>query len=122
MSNKKFSIGEQEILRSNPWVKNVTENSITYTEEFREYFVIQYSKGKGPRQIFIEAGFNVNILGYKRIKCSSNRFRNMEKRAEGLKDTRICNSGRPLEHDLTNEEKISKLENENLKLKQQLLQ
>lgn len=120
MSNKKFTIQEQEQLRNNPWVKKVSENSITYTEEFREYFINQYNIGIGPTQIFKEAGLNPKILGAKRIKCSSNRFRKMDKRIEGLKDTRTTNSGRPLEHELTDEEKIKKLENENLRLRQQL--
>ena len=44
----------------------------------------------------------------------------MDKRLDGLKDTRTTNSGRPLEHELTNEEKMKKLENENLRLRQQL--
>ena len=44
----------------------------------------------------------------------------MDKRLDGLKDTRTTNSGRPLEHELTDEEKFKKLENENLRLRQQL--
>ena len=44
----------------------------------------------------------------------------MNERVEGVKDTRATNSGRPLEHELTDEEKIKRLENENLRLRQQL--
>ena len=120
MSNKKFTAKEQEILSLNPWVKKVTENSITYTEAFREHFINQYNLGKGPTQIFSEAGLSPTILGAKRIKCSSERFRKMDKRLDGLKDTRTTNSGRALEHELTDEEKFKRLENENLRLRQQL--
>ena len=44
----------------------------------------------------------------------------MDKRLDGLKDTRTTNSGRALEHELTDEEKFKRLENENLRLRQQL--
>ena len=120
MSNKIFTIEEQEKLRVNPYVKNVTDKSITYTEEFREYFINQYNLGKSPKEIFKEAGFDINILGNKRIKSNTNRFKKMSERIEGFKDTREENSGRPLKHELTDEEKIVKLKEENLKLKQQL--
>lgn len=120
MSNKIFTIEEQEKLRVNPYVKNVTDKSITYTEEFREYFINQYKQGKLPKEIFKEAGFDINILGNKRIKSNTNRFKKMSERIEGFKDTREENSGKPLKHELTDEEKIVKLKEENLKLKQQL--
>lgn len=120
MSNKIFTIEEQEKLRVNPYVKNVTDKSITYTEEFREYFINQYKQGKLPKEIFKEVGFDINILGNKRIKSNTKRFKKMSERIEGFKDTREENSGRPLKHELTDEEKIVKLKEENLKLKQQL--
>ena len=120
MSNKIFTIEEQEKLRVNPYVKNVTDKSITYTEEFREYFINQYNQGKLPKEIFKEAGFDINILGNDRIKSNTKRFKKMSERIEGFKDTRDENSGRPLKRELTDEEKIVKLKEENLKLKQQL--
>lgn len=120
MSNKIFTIEEQEKLRVNPYVKNVTDKSITYTEEFREYFINQYNLGKLPKEIFKEAGFDINILGNERIKSNTKRFKKMSERIEGFKDTREENSGRPLKRELTDEEKIVKLKEENLKLKQQL--
>ena len=120
MSNKIFTIEEQEKLRVNPWVKNVTDKSITYTEEFRKYFINQYNLGKLPKQIFIEAGFDINILGDERIKSNTKRFKKMSERLEGFKDTREDNSGRPIGGQLSDEEKIKRLKDENLKLKQQL--
>ena len=44
----------------------------------------------------------------------------MSERIEGYKDTREENQGRTLKNDFTDEEKIVKLKEENLKLKQQL--
>jgi hypothetical protein len=120
MSNKIFTIEEREKLRVNPYVKNVTDKSITYTEEFREYFINQYNLGKLPKEIFKEAGFDINILGNERIKSNTKRFKKMSERIEGFKDTREENSGRSLKRELTDDEKIVKLKEENLKLKQQL--
>lgn len=120
MSKIKFTIYEIEQFRNNPWIKNISENSITYTEEFREHFILEYNKGKSPSVIFREAGFNIEILGKDRISSATKRFKKMSKRVNGLKDTRTSNSGRPLEHELTDEEKLKKLESENLRLRQQL--
>ena len=107
MSNKTFTIEEQEKLRVNPYVKNVTDKSITYTEEFREYFINQYNLGKLPKEIFKEAGFDINILGNKRIKSNTKRFKKMSERLEGFKDTREDNSGRPIGGQLSDEEKLN---------------
>lgn len=120
MSNKKFNEDEQEKLRKNPWVKKVSDKSIQYSDEFREHFINEYNLGKGPTQIFIESGFDPTILGYDRIKQSSERFRKMDNRIDGLKDMRSENSGRPSEKGLSEEEKIEKLQEENKRLKQQL--
>lgn len=120
MSNILFTEQEQELLRKNPYVKKVSSKSITYTEEFREFFVNMYNLSKGPTEIFIMAGFDPKILGAKRIKKASDRFRNMEKRIDGFHDMRSKNSGRKLEHELSNDEKIAKLENENKRLRQEL--
>ena len=48
MSNKLFTEQEQGLLRKNPYVKNVSSKSITYTEEFREFFVNMYNLSKKP--------------------------------------------------------------------------
>lgn len=120
MSKKRFSEEEQEKLKKNPWIKKVTDKSILYSDEFREHFIKEYNLGKGPNQIFIESGFDPAILGYDRIRHSSERFRKMDKRIDGLKDMRSEKSGRRSEKELSEEEKIEKLKEENKKLKQQL--
>ena len=70
------------------------------------------NKGKSSRQIFEEAGFDVEIIGIRRIKSASERWRAAYK-AEGvlgLKDTRKESSGRPRLKELTLEEKYARLE------------
>ena len=51
MSEKLFTAEEIEILRKNPYVRNVSEKAITYTDELKEYFMSEYSQGKMPSQI-----------------------------------------------------------------------
>jgi transposase len=112
MSKKLFTEKEIAILSKNPYVKSVSSKGITYSDEFKQHFVSEFSKGKFSRQIFEEAGFDVEIIGTQRIKSASERWRAAYK-AEGLlglKDTRKDSSGRPRLKELTLEEKYAKLE------------
>jgi transposase len=125
MSDKIFTQDEIEILSGNKYVKRVSAKGITYTDEFKRLFISENEKGKLPRVIFEECGFNIDILGIKRVKSSGNRWRNAyrEDGVLGLKDTRIENSGRPREKDLTLEEKYERLmaQNKLLKAENELL-
>ncbi|WP_027632860.1 HTH domain-containing protein, partial [Clostridium hydrogeniformans] len=75
MSEKLFSKEEIEILSNNKYVKNVSEKGITYTDEFKRLFIAENEKGKFPRDIFSECGFDINIIGLKRIRSSGSRWR-----------------------------------------------
>ena len=66
---------EVSILKKNPYVEDVRENRVTYSEEFKLLFVKEYFEGKKPMRIFQDAGFDVNILGSKRIERCSARWR-----------------------------------------------
>ena len=107
-----FSNEEIEILSKNKYVKNVTSKGITYEEEFKQIFISENTKGKLPRQIFTECGFDINILGSERVKSLAKRWRNSCKEYEilGLSDSRKINSGRPSTKDLSIEEKYVRLE------------
>ncbi len=80
MSNKLFTKEEVKILSENKYVKNVSEKGITYTDEFKNIFIIENEKGKFPREIFDECGFDINIIGIKRIKSAGNRWRTSYKK------------------------------------------
>ena len=112
MSKKLFTNEEIELLLKNKYVKNVTSKGITYTEEFKNIFIYEHSKGKLSSQIFQEYGFNVDTLGIHRIYSASKRWRKSFKNEGvlGLSDARNLNSGRPRTRDLSLEEKYSKLE------------
>ncbi len=63
MSKNYFTPEQVEQLRKNKYVKHVLEKSITYTEEFKEVFKMEYNSGKLPSQILTEMGFNYKALG-----------------------------------------------------------
>lgn len=119
MSKKLFNREEVEILKKNEYVKNVTEKAITYTNEFKKKFILEYDKGGIPRKIFESCGFSIDIIGIKRVETSSKRWREKyrENGIMGLDDTRKGNSGRPREKDLSLEEKYERLKAQNAFLK-----
>lgn len=118
MSIYRFTEKEIEALKNNPNVKSVTEKAITYTKEFKEYFIREYSKGRLAREIYEESGFSVELLG-ERIKNSTYRWKRQSKRLEGLKDTRKGGSGRPRTKHLTKDELIKRQKAEIAYLKQE---
>jgi transposase len=114
MSKKIFTEKEIKLLSANNYVKSVSSKGITYTDEFKHIFITEREKGKCGKQIFEENGFDVDILGIQRIKSASRRWKDayIERGISGLRDTRAGNSGRPLERELTLEEKNARLEAE----------
>ncbi len=75
MGRGKLTAEEIEILQRNPYVVKATEKSVVYTNKFKEHFIEEHSLGKKPSQIFIEAGFDINMLGSKRIERACARWR-----------------------------------------------
>ena len=112
MSQKTFTERELKHLRKNPYVKKVSEKAITYHEEFKHFFISQIEDGKTPRMIFEQAGFEVDVIGMKRIEAAASRWKKAYKTSgvSGLKDTRQTKSGRRLNRMLTEKEQTAKLE------------
>ena len=110
MGKKYFTQEQVEQLRQNKYVKNVSEKAITYTEEFKEVFLLEYNEGKLPSQILDEMGFDYKALGQRRIDNIVQRIKYQSLRPDGFKDTRADNPnmGRPSTKDLTPEEIIAK--------------
>jgi hypothetical protein len=112
MSKKLFTDKEIEILSNNPYVKSVSTKGITYTDEFKSIFISDSENGKSPRLIFEENGFDIDIIGIVRVNRAAYRWRTAYKESGvlGLRDTRKDNSGRPINRELSLEEKNAKLE------------
>lgn len=110
-----FNKKEQEQLRSNPNVKAVSEKGITYSDDFKRHFIAENEKGRLPREIFKEAGLDMELIGHQRVHSAGKRWRATYRKdgVTGLQDTRKINSGRPLGRELTLEEKIVRLEAKN---------
>lgn len=112
MSLKEFTENEIEILKKNKNIKNISKKGITYTDDLKSFAVTELEKGKTPRQIFESAGFDVQIIGMKRVSTACDRWKRSysKKGIIGLTDTRKGNSGRPTTRDLTAEEKLERAE------------
>lgn len=114
-----FTEEQQEKLRKNPYIKRVSDKTITYTAEFRELFANKYHAGKTPSEILTECGIDHKLLGSRRKDGLVAMVKKCELRLDGFKDTRIGNSGRPATKDLTDAERINKLEHQVKYLKQE---
>lgn len=99
-----FTKEQTEKLRSNPYVKHVSEKAITYIEEFREEFYIRYQENPFPSKILVEMGFDLHVLGKSRIYNISKRVKAQASRPTGFKDTREDMSGRPRHKERTSDE------------------
>jgi transposase len=112
MSKKTFTEKEVKQLSSNPYVKKVSTKGITYTEDFKRIVIAEKEKGKFARQIFEECGFDTEVIGMTRIRAASKRWQAAYKKngVTGLNDTRLGNSGRPREAELSLEEKNARLQ------------
>ena len=117
MSKKTFTENEVKELSKNPYIKHIGEKGITYTKEFKEYFIQEMNNGKGTTEIFLKAGFDTKLIGRKRMDMFAYRVK-----YKGIEDTRKGNSGRPRIHDkkeLNDEETIKLLKHEKALLEQE---
>lgn len=122
MGKNYFTDEQVEFLKSNKYIKNVSNKGITYTLEFKELFINEYNN-KTSSQIFEEAGLPLAILGRSRIKNCSTLWRRQSLERGSVEDTRKVNPGRPVTRDLTPEEIIEKqkLQIETLKQENEFL-
>lgn len=112
MSKVIFSSKDIKNLQANPNVERVSELAVTYKDDFKKKFMEEYLAGKLPRQIFEDNGFDINILGIRRVEQSAYRWKKAYEKDGiiGLADTRKTASGRPLERELSQEEIIERQE------------
>lgn len=75
MNRKVFTEEQQQLLRQNPYVYSVTASRIQLTKEFKELFLAAYNAGSSPREILVNYGFDISILGERRIWSISRHIR-----------------------------------------------
>lgn len=67
MSRNQFTEEQLRILRQNPYVYSITGNRMTLTREFKELFMKAYNAGESPRTILENHGFDISIIGDRRV-------------------------------------------------------
>ena len=75
MSKKLLTEEQQQIHRKKPYIYNATETRITLTKEFKELFMTAYKAGESPRKILEDHGFDISIIGERRIWSISQHIR-----------------------------------------------
>jgi transposase len=81
-----FTQSEIDILSKNKIIKNGSPKKITYQDWFKELFIAEHNAGKLPRDIFIENGFDPEMLGQNRFDRCSVRWHSKANRPEGVRD------------------------------------
>lgn len=89
--NSHFTDEQLEHLRANPYVKSVSQSSVSFTEEFKQYFWHRLQEGVITRQIFIECGIDPDALGKRRMDGFRYSLKQNSKRVEGFSDKRRGN-------------------------------
>ena len=113
MTKNKFSKEQINELLKNMNVIRCSEKAITYDKNFKVIAVNKYLNGCSAKEIFKEAGFDIDILGrntpYYRIRDWLRVFK-LKGKDELLKEARGKNGGRPKTKGLSDTEKIERLE------------
>lgn len=81
-------------LQEHPYVAKATEWSVCFTPEFKRMAYEAYCSGKSMREIFIEAGIDVEILGKKRLQNFSNKLMEKSEENPSFEDRRRSNSSK----------------------------
>lgn len=105
------NLNEEEIrtLRKNPYVVDVNERGVSYSKDFKFLFIKEYMQGKKPTAIFKDAGFDVKVLGSKRIERACARWKeSYEAGTLGVRSAKLekCGSAgaRRIENDAIDDE------------------
>lgn len=109
-----FTEYERKILGSNPNVLQVSEKGITYRPEFKLHAVSSQAKGRTPTQIFLDAGFDIDLIGKEKPKDCLRRWRQVYASLgeQGLLQERrgSKSAGRQPKKELTLEDKLRRAE------------
>ena len=111
MSDRLFDPEARAQLVANKNVLRVTEGTITYSPDFKvEAVRANLIQGKPPLLIFLDAGFNLDLIGHETPKRCLKRWRKIFKQRgeQGLRDDRRGKNatGQRDERELTVEEKL----------------
>lgn len=107
-------------LNEHRYVEQATEWSVSFTAEFKQLAYDEYYRGKSMREIFTEAGFDVEKLGEKRIRNFRNGLMQKATEATGFADKRKDKTLQaPLSTEAQMMKRIRELEHRNAYLEQE---
>ena len=58
-----FSVAQIKELEKNPYILKVSDKQITYQPDFKIKAVKENIQGKSPSEIFLESGFDLDVIG-----------------------------------------------------------
>lgn len=94
-----FTPEEQMKLLKNPYTRTVSEWMIKFTDEFNELFIKRHSQGVGPSAIFRDCGYDLNVLGSKRIVNYFNRLQRTYRYQKQTQQTHLSAPDSGAKHD-----------------------
>jgi len=110
-----FTDKEIAVLAANPNTGSVTETTLRFTPEFREVLWTRYKLGERPADVFKEAGYDLELVGHKRIENTiyliRKQKRSGQRKAEASKGRKKTAKASDAEYEL----KYLRQENEFLK-------
>ena len=119
---KRFPLPKEYVkeLNEHRYVEQATEWSVSFTAEFKQLAYDEYYRGKSMREIFTEAGLDVEKLGNKRLQNFRNQLMTKAKETTGFADKRKDKSQQvPLSTEAQMMKRIRELEHRNAYLEQE---
>ena len=111
MSKILFTASQVKKLSKKKWIKNISNKAITYTNEFK-IKLVKETEGfkKFPQEVFKECGIDPEIVGIKRIQNLAYKSRKQIRETGKIVDARKGNSGEKLKRELSDKEKLKRVE------------
>ena len=107
-------------LKAHRYVEQATEWTVSFTQEFKRLAYDEYYRGKSTREIFAEAGFDVEKLGKKRLENFRSHLMKKAEEESGFADKRRDKSLQaPLSTEGQLQKRIRELEHRNAYLEQE---
>ena len=104
---------EVEVLRKNPYVASVTENTVRFTEAFKKLAYDEKHKGVSVSETMRRCGIDPEMLGSSRVDGFTYSLNKKAKEENGFADGRSENYRRPAKTgEETVEQRLRLLENE----------
>lgn len=85
-----FTPEQMELLSANKFTAHVDRHRILFTLEFKNLFMSQYEQGFSSMEIFINCGYDPDILGDNRIYGFAKRLRNQYESGHPFTESYPC--------------------------------